>query len=324
MDGILNGGIPVILWFQSLGDWLLAPMEFFSFLGTEDFYLLIMPIIYWGFDSALGLRLGVMLALTSGINTIFKFAFHLPRPYWINTEVKALSAETSFGVPSGHAQNALTLWGVLGSYVRKTWVWIIVVIVILGISLSRLYLAVHFPLDTLMGWLIGIILLVSFNRSWEPVSVWAKKQSLGQQIGVAFLASMVMLFLGVGVKMIFGDWTLPVAWEQNAARAGGHAPDPFSISGLITSSATLFGLLAGVAWIAPYGGYKVAPYVKLRILQYLVGLVGMALFYLGLKAVFPSGDDFVAYLFRYLRYTLVSFWVAGLAPFIFIKMKLTG
>ena len=51
MDGILNSGIPVILWFQSLGDWLLGPMKIFSFLGTEDFYLLVLPLVYWGYDA---------------------------------------------------------------------------------------------------------------------------------------------------------------------------------------------------------------------------------------------------------------------------------
>ena len=265
-----------------------------------------------------------MIALTSGINTIFKFAFHLPRPYWVNTDVQAFAADTSFGAPSGHAQNALTLWGVWGSYARKAWVWVVVIFVILGISLSRLYLAVHFPFDTLVGWLIGIILLISFNLAWEPVSAWAKKQDLVKQIATAFLASMVMLFIGIGVKMMLGDWTLPVAWEQNAARAGGELPDPVSLSGLITSSATLFGLLAGMAWIASRGGYRVASTARLRILQYLVGVVGVALLYLGLKLVFPSGDTLVAYFFRYLRYAMVGSWVTGLAPFIFLKLNLTG
>lgn len=323
MDGILNSGIPIILWFQSLGGWLLAPMKFFSFLGTEDFYLLILPVVYWGVDSALGLRLGLMVALTSGINTIFKFAFHLPRPYWANTDVQALAAETSFGAPSGHAQNAFTLWGVWGSYARKFWVWVVVVFAVLGISLSRLYLAVHFPFDTLVGWVIGLVLLISFNRCWDPAAAWAKKQSLATQIGAAFLASMGLLFVGVGVKMSLGGWSMPVVWSQNAARAGGELPDPLSISGLVTSAATLFGLLAGLAWLAPQGGYHVAERVKNRILQYIVGVVGVALLYLGLKAVFPAGDSLIAYIFRFVRYTSVGFWVTGLAPFVFIKLKLS-
>ncbi len=324
MDDILNNGIPLILWFQSLGDWLTLPMKFFSFLGTENFYLLVMPVIYWGFDAALGLRLGMMLMLSSGVNTIFKFAFHSPRPYWVNTEVQALSSEASFGVPSGHAQNALTLWGVWASYLRKAWVWAIAIFVILGISLSRLYLAVHFPFDTLVGWLIGILLLVSFNRAWEPVSVWAQKQSMGKQIGAAFFASILLLLVGLFVASTLKDWTLPVAWEQNAARAGGEMPDPVSLSGLITSSATLFGILAGVAWITPKGGYHVASQIQQRIQQYVVGILGLGILYLGLKFIFPAGDDLIAYIFRYIRYTLVGFWISGFAPYIFLKLNLTN
>lgn len=323
MDNLLNSGISIILWFQSLGNWLVTPMKFFSFLGTENFYLLVMPIVYWGFDAALGLRLGVMVTLTSGINTIFKFAFHSPRPYWINSDIQALSSETSFGVPSGHAQNALTIWGVWASYLRKAWIWAIAIFVILGISLSRLYLAVHYPFDTLIGWLIGIVLLVSFNLAWEPVGAWARKQNMRKQIGAAFLASMVLLFVGLGVASTLNGWTMPVAWQQNAARAEGELPDPVSLSGLITSSATLFGLLAGVAWIAPKGGYHVSAQTSRRILQYVVGIFGIGALYLGLKLVFPTGDDLFAYVFRYLRYTLVGFWISGFAPFIFIKLNLT-
>jgi membrane-associated phospholipid phosphatase len=323
MDGILNSGILIVLWFQSLGDWLLIPMKFFSFLGTEDFYLLALPVIYWGIDPALGLRLGVMTTLTSGINTIFKFALHLPRPYWVSNEVQAFSAESSFGAPSGHAQNAVALWGVWATYARKVWVWVIVIFVVLGISLSRLYLAVHFPFDTLLGWLLGLSLLVLFNAWWEPVASWAAKQSMAKQIGAAFVASMLMLLAGVGVRSLFGAWTMPTAWSQAATSATGHSPDPFALSGLVTSSATLFGLLAGVVWIAPRGGYQIAAEIKKRILQYLVGMVGIGLLYAGLKVIFPSGDDLVAYFFRFLRYTWVGFWVTGLAPFVFIKLKLT-
>ena len=56
METLLNSGIGIILAFQSLGEWLLAPMKLFSFLGTEDFYILALPIIYWCFDAALGCR----------------------------------------------------------------------------------------------------------------------------------------------------------------------------------------------------------------------------------------------------------------------------
>ena len=322
METLLNNAIPLILTFQDLGEWLLGPMKAFSFLGTEDFYILVIPIIYWSFNSALGLRIGVIMLFSSGINTIFKFSFHLPRPYWINTEVQALSAESSFGVPSGHAQNAIAIWGMVGSYFRKKWVWILSLFFILGISLSRLYLAVHFPLDTVLGLLIGLLLLLTVNRAWTPVSAWAKEQSLLKLILISLVGTLTMLFLGVFIAWIFRDWAMPVEWMQNAARAGGEAPHPFSISGLVSTSATLFGLFAGVAWIEQRGGFNAAGSAKQKILRYLLGVVGLAIFYLGLKMVFPSGGNLVAYIFRYLRYALVGFWVSGAAPFIFLKVKL--
>ena len=323
METLLNSGIGILLVFQSWGEWLIAPMKTFSFLGTEDFYILALPIIYWSFDAALGLRIGVIMLLSSGVNTVFKFAFHSPRPYWVNTEVQVYSAESSFGLPSGHAQNAIAIWGMVGTYFKKSWVWAVSIILILGISLSRLYLAVHFPLDTALGLLVGFILLIIVNRAWTPIAEWAKKQNLSKQLSTAFLGSLILLFVGGFVAWMLRDWTLPVAWMQNAARAGGEAPDPLSINSLIASAATLFGLLAGLAWIEKEGGYTASGTSKQRYLRYLVGLVGLAILYIGLKVVFPSGENLVGYIFRYIRYSLVGFWISGAAPFIFLKLNLT-
>ncbi|MCP4139016.1 MAG: phosphatase PAP2 family protein [Chloroflexi bacterium] len=322
MDNLLNSGIPIILAFQSLGEWLLAPMEWFSFLGTEDFYILIIPVLYWSIDSALALRVGVVMLLSSSVNTIFKFAFHSPRPYWVNADVKALSAESSFGVPSGHAQNAIAIWGMVGSYFKTKWAWVVAIFFILGISLSRLYLAVHFPVDTVLGLVVGFLLLWVVNRAWNPVSVWAQKESLSKQIFFALAGSLALIFMAAFVAWIFRDWAMPTAWLQNAARAGGEAPHPYSLSGIISSAGTLFGLFAGLAWINQHGAFDASGSSKERFLRYLVGLVGLIIIYIGLKVVFPSGDNFVAFFFRYLRYTLLGFWVSGGAPFIFIKLNL--
>lgn len=60
-----------VIAFQSVGDWLIAPMRFFSFLGTEEFYILILPILYWCLDSNLGIRVGVIMLFSSGLNFIF-------------------------------------------------------------------------------------------------------------------------------------------------------------------------------------------------------------------------------------------------------------
>ena len=110
MNVWLQWGIPIITWLQGLGDVFLSPMEFFSFLGSEDFFLLVMPALLWCIDIRLGFRIGLILLTSQGVNSFFKLALGTPRPFWVSSEVKALSVETSFGVPSGHSQTAVAVW----------------------------------------------------------------------------------------------------------------------------------------------------------------------------------------------------------------------
>ncbi len=71
MDYFYHLQITFIHLFQSLGDWLILPMKFFTFLGKEEFYLLIMPAIYWCINPALGLR-SIRLCLTPQGKPVFK------------------------------------------------------------------------------------------------------------------------------------------------------------------------------------------------------------------------------------------------------------
>jgi hypothetical protein len=126
MDQILTLGLQVVMWFQSLGLWLSPVMKFFTFLGSTEFYLLVAPALLWCIDSVLGIRLGLYLMINASVNAALKVAIHGPRPYWYSTDVKALGgAETSFGAPSGHAQNAVVVWGTLAARVKTRLAWII-------------------------------------------------------------------------------------------------------------------------------------------------------------------------------------------------------
>lgn len=51
-----------------------------------------------------------------------------------------------------------------------------------------------------------------------------------------------------------------------------------------------------------------------RAVRYLIGLVGVILFWQVLGGVFPRGDGVVVYSLRFLRYSLVGWWIAGGAP----------
>ena len=311
----------MILFLQNLGDWLIPVMKFFTSLGFEEFYLVIMPAIYWCFDTVIGARLAIMLVITTGVNAVLKIAFHSPRPFWVSNEVQAMSSETSFGIPSGHSQNAVSLWGIWAASMKRRWAWIVAIVVAFMIGISRLYLGMHFPTDVLIGWTIGLILLWAFIRLESHTLQWFTGQSIRGQVIAIALFSLGILIFGYLVIWELRDWLLPLEWLENATRAG-TPPDPISRDGITTAAAIFFGLGSGLILIKQHGGFDPKGLWWKRIVRYLLGIVGTVAIWAGLKAVFPSGEEFIPQAFRFIRYGLLGFWVAAGAPLIFRWLKL--
>ncbi|MBI5945847.1 MAG: phosphatase PAP2 family protein [Chloroflexi bacterium] len=322
MQSLIDFGISLIVALQSMGDWLIAPMKFFSYLGNEEFFLLVLPLLYWSVDSALGLRVGVILVTSNLFNNVFKLIFAGPRPYWVSSHVRALWTETSFGIPSGHAQNAVTVWGMIAAYYKRTWVWATAIALIFLIGFSRIFLAAHFPHDVVFGWLLGAILLWAFMRFWEPIAARVNQKTLAQKILIAFITSMLFIALGFGATSLRSGFQIPQTWMDNARLAGDELPDPVDPNSTFTSAGTFFGLAAGAAWILSLGGYQAAGPIQKRAIRYVIGLVGVLILYMGLGQIFPRDPDLISYALRFVRYTLIGFWVAGGAPWVFKKIKL--
>jgi membrane-associated phospholipid phosphatase len=324
MDIILESGITLILILQNFGEGFITLMKGFTFLGEEQFYLLIFPALYWCIDSTLGLRTGIILMISGTINAYGKWIFHLPRPFWISPEVTAHATETTFGAPSGHSQNAVAVWGLIASSIQKPWAWIIAVLLMFFIGLSRMVLGMHFYLDVLMGWLLGILVLMGFLRFEAPVTAWMKKKPLLNQLLVLFAISIGVLLLSSLILVLIGGWQIPAEWTQNASAAylGEEIIMPFSMSGIVTNAAVLFGLTAGAILMNALGGFQMkAEFWKLA-LRYVIGFIGVLVIWAGLDLIFPEGDDFIAYAFRYIRYGLAGIWISLGAPWLFVKARL--
>lgn len=323
MQMLIEFGISLIIALQSLGEWLLLPMRFFSYLGTEEFFLLMLPLIYWCVDSALGIRVGLVLVTSDLINYVGKLFFMGPRPYWVSSHVRGFWAETSFGIPSGHAQHAASVWGIIAAYVKKTWVWAVALFLIFFIGFSRLYLGAHFPHDVLLGWLLGALIVWAFSYFWEAAQNWLAHKTLWNKIAIAFSVSLLFILFGYGMASLRGRYQVPEAWVNNALLADeAEMPAPVNASGPFTAAGVFFGLAAGAAWMETRGGYRADGTLDKRALRYVVGLIGLLVLYMGLGMIFPRGDGFVFYMLRYFRYTLVGWWVSGGAPWVFMKLNL--
>jgi membrane-associated phospholipid phosphatase len=321
MEFLLQTGLDWIVAIQSLGGWLEAPMRFFTFIGSQEFFFLALPVIYWSVDAGLGLRVALILVLSNNLQLILKLLLADPRPYWVSAQVKAFVAEGTFGIPSGHAQNSMALGGIIASRLRKPWAWMAAFALTFLVGFSRLYLGVHFVYDVLAGWLIGGLLLYLLIRFWDPAVAWLEGRSLGQQVMLAFVASLVFLAIGVWSAARLDGYSFPEEWRENALRAG-PLPDPVSIEGLLTAAGSLFGLGVGAGWIASRGGYQASGPIEKRVLRYVLGSIGTVLLWFGLGQIFPGDESLISYILRYFRYSLVVFWVVAGAPWLFFHFKL--
>lgn len=322
MQPFIDNGIALVIAIQMLGDWLITPMRFFSFLGTEDFFFLVLPLLYWSIDSALGLRVGFILVTSSAFNYLGKLIFAGPRPYWASSHVRALWAETSFGLPSGHAQNAMSVWGIIAASRRQAWAWVAAILLIFLIGFSRIYLGAHFPHDVIIGWIFGAVILWAFMRFWDSIAAWLAKKSFKQQTLLALMVSIVFIIVAWAVVSLRSGDQLPISWMENALRIGTLEPDPVDPNGIFTSAGTFFGLAFGLAWIRSMGGYQADGKIWMRALRYIIGLIGVLILWMGLGEIFPRGDGILVYSLRFIRYTLVGWWVTGGAPWVFLHFNL--
>lgn len=288
-------------------------LRVFSFLGNEEFFLLLIPLIYLCVDARAGLRLGLLVLFGDLLNGILKLALHLPRPYWVSTRVQPLAADPTFGMPSSHAQNAVSVWFFLAGLTRRAWVWVIAACLIVLISVARVYLGVHFFSDIIGGWLIGAIFLWLF-LTWEPkLRARFERSELKTQIIACAVIVGMLLLLGC---IAYSAARAALVWRPEAAQEG--------LKAVFSRGGALFGLGVGWALMLRRAQFSAAGPLGQRAARFIIALVVLLLLWQGLAKIFPSEPQPVALGFRFIRYGLMTFWVTYLAPLLFLKMKLAA
>jgi len=291
MDTIFQWGLNFITIIQQIDTPLLD--SFFraiTSLGDELFYLLLFPFLLWCVDFYLGIRVGIIFLLSVYLNSGLKEIFQQPRPFEILPEIQKVHA-SGYGFPSGHAQSSLVVWGSIAYWKKQIWIRNLSVLLILLIGFSRIYLGVHFPTDILGGWLFGGLILVLSYFIFLKIKLDFIQRN--------------MIFKIIGITLF------PVILLQIQS-------SPDTISSVAALTGIGYGLLLFLSFI---GGIRPGNWMQ-RLISFLVGVIGIGIFYLGLKLILPSEGQSLYQLCRFFRYLLLGIWISFGAPWLFIRMGL--
>lgn len=311
---------------QGTGDGLAPVMEFFTWLGYPQAYMILIAIIYWCIDRNLGLRLALFLPFVASINSILKQALHAPRPYWVDPEIKAIRVSNGFGMPSGHAQ-ASTAWIYAACLLKRKWFWVLAIAVVMMIGISRVYLGVHFPSQVAAGWLIGILVTIFYIR-FEPVVIRGfMRLKYRNQLGIIFLVSMILLSLGIVFVILLKEWELPSEWIRNVTDdLAGRDETILSSIGLHSVAGNVGGFLGtgmGAVFSHRSGGFNTRGTWWIRVLRCLIGLSLVLLIYLACRLIAPDGAlDLLYSVWEFGGFFCISFTAIFLIPYLLLRLKL--
>ena len=298
MDVVHEWGLELIRAVQAAqGPLLITIMKGITLLGEEEVLLVVIPLIIWCVDFGLGARMGVIFLLGSYINTGLKGLFSLPRPYDLDAAVQLKETDytgaDAYGLPSGHSMSAVVMWGLVAAELRKGWVWVVAVLLMILVGFSRVSLGVHFPTDVLGGWAVGGLVLAGWRLLVPGIEAALARAGLG-----------VQLALGAGVPLVFAALT-PAIGSGSAA-------------------GVLIGVGLGLPLALRYAPMSADGPLWKRCLRFVVGAVPLIALYLGLKIVFPGEGEDLYDALRVLRYALIGLWASLGAPWLFLKLRLAG
>ena len=161
-----------------------------SLAGYPTFLILFLSFGYYYWSPEKFSRIAMLLFISGLINGFLKDYFQDPRPateFMLDPRIGQ-----SYGWPSGHAQIAVTLWGLIAIEFKKNWLTTFCVLMIGLVSFSRMYLGVHDIGDVFAGLLIGIIIL----KVWQLASIYKFNDFLSKKLWiVTILLSHIVYYL---------------------------------------------------------------------------------------------------------------------------------
>jgi len=284
----------VLYFFQSFASPVLDSfVQGITMLGEQYVFMTVLAVFFWGISKKTGLIMSSTLLISLFFNNLLKILFHSPRPFEVldHLEGKRLETATGYSFPSGHTQGASSFYTTLIYLYKNPLFRIFCALIILLVGISRIYLGVHWPMDVLGGWVLGI--LIAWVTASAVNRLWETPDRLEKFLIYLVLFSLVLTAVLTLCELLFFHGSVKV-------------DDFFKGAGILTGSFSGFILERRLSDFDSAGGS-----VLLKVLRIALGLAGTLLIQGGLKILFPE-----TFLFHSLRYFIMGFWITFLFPWL--------
>lgn len=284
-----------------------------SLLGTANFYILIVILLYVAYDKRVAIRLSILVLVTITFNDILKLFIANPRPYvvqgtcsqhWAVSPSDAHMLAAEYSTPSGHAMGSSAFYLYLFGFTRSRFVRAICILLIVLIGVSRPYLGVHYVEDVLFGWVIGLVLAIAAIRFGSRMAAAWAACSHGLQIALTVAASLV---------------TFGVAMAIQHGHIDAQVSDITAYCGFLTGIVIACPLEMKLMNFSPRSSGVIH-----TLLRYAISVFLMVFVLFTLKDFFRSlapGESVPGCALEYLRYVAADVAAMLLAPFIFSRLR---
>lgn len=282
-------------WLQRHADWPLV-FDFFSDVAGPVGWWALLQIFVLLLGTQRGLRLVWLVAITAYANTLLKWAWAEPRPYWTTDSIQSIRAAVGFGMPSGHAQGAMALWlGVwliLRNHSRSLWLLAVLLVFIVFTGLSRIYYGVHSVAQVAVGFALGAAVTLLLWWLLPRLEAWLGNAALRVRIAFAVGAVAVAGLVGLMTYALRADFVAPADWVSRFIATQARTGQTGEM-GLVNAQALILVVfIAGyavLALVACEQGHRIAASARARVLCVLCAIVINGAALAGLQMVGASG-----------------------------------
>lgn len=316
MDILGEVSLEVTRWLQENYPQLEPFFFYVTQAGRFEFYLVLITLAYWCIHKPFGRTLAYLLSISAVLNAMVKHLVRNQRPFW-NDAALALVDEKSYGIPSGHSQSATIFYGTLAIFIRRAWAWILAIVLISLMAISRVYLGVHDIEDVIAGIVLGLLVLLGYALWNRFLAVRFNNRILGQRLLFAVLVPLVLFIVYVAGLLLLDPPDRPPEFDSLV-----DAAERQSWKDSATGFGVLLGLSIGFVMEMSRVRFMVDGPFSRRVLRYLLGIVITLVLWQGMGLIFPEDPLVLAVPLWFLRYLIVALWVSYYAPWVFVRLNL--